>query len=133
MEIESDCRGDGLTRGGFVGRGATVAGALLAGSAGLAGAAKADDGDGGHRQVPRRFEVPNTPLARAVAGFAASSYPPFLVNHCQRSYDVATLIAAAENVSVDLEVLYADALLSYGRTVQPLYARGYASSEPLPV
>jgi hypothetical protein len=45
MEIENDCRGHGLTRGGFIGRGATAAGALLAGSAGLAGAAKADDGD----------------------------------------------------------------------------------------
>ena len=111
MDIENYCRGHGLTRGGFIGRGATAAGALLAGSAGLAGAAKADDGDGGHRHVPRPFEVPNTPLAQAAADFASSNYPPFLANHCQRSYDVATLIAATENVSVDLEVLYAAVLL----------------------
>jgi hypothetical protein len=111
MDIDSCCHGHGLTRTGLIGRGATVAGALLAGSAGLAGVAKADDGDGAYRHVPRPFEVPNTPLARAVSDFAASSYPPFLANHCQRSYDVATLIAAAGKVSVDLEVLYAAVLL----------------------
>jgi hypothetical protein len=111
MDIESCCHGHGLTRGGFIGRGATATGALLAGSAGLAGAAKAADVDDGHRRVPRPFEVPNTPLARAVADFAASAYPPFLANHCRRSYEVATLIAAAGNVSVDLDELYAGVLL----------------------
>lgn len=111
MDFEHYCHGHGLTRGGFIGRGATVAGAVLAGSAGLVGAAKADDGDDGHRHVPRPFEVPNTPLARAVADFADGAYPPFLANHCQRSYDLATLISNAGNVSVDLEVLYAGILL----------------------
>lgn len=111
MDIQSHCHGHGLTRGGLIGRGATVAGALLGGSAGLAGAATADNGEDRHRHVPRPFEVPTTPLAQAVADFAASSYPSFLANHCQRSYDVATLIAATENVSVDLEVLYAAVLL----------------------
>ena len=111
MEVDEYCYGHGLTRAGFIGRGAIVGGALLTGSAALAGAAKADDGDDGHRHVPSPFDVPNTPLARAVSDFAASTYPPFLANHCQRSYDLATLIAAAGNVSVDLEVLYAAILL----------------------
>jgi hypothetical protein len=111
IDMENYSHGHGLTRGGFVARGATVAGGLLAGSAGLAGAAKAHDGDDGHRHVPRPFEVPNTPLAEAVADLAASAYPPFLANHCRRSYEVATLIAAAGNVGVDLEVLYAGILL----------------------
>jgi hypothetical protein len=105
MDEESYCHGHGFTRGGFIGRGAAVAGAVLVGSGGLAGAARADDG--GHGEVPQPFEVPNTPLARAVADFAADVYPPFLANHCQRSYDLATLIANAGHVSVDLEVLYA--------------------------
>jgi len=111
MEVDEYCHGHGLTRAGFVGRGAMVTGALVAGSAGLAGAARADHRDDGHRRVPSPFEVPKTPLASAVADFAASAYPPFLANHCQRSYEVATLIAAAGNVGVDLEVLYAGVLL----------------------
>jgi HD domain len=111
MDVDEYCQGHGLTRAGFIGRGAMVGGTLLAGSAGLAGSAKADDGVDGHRHVPSPFEVPNTPLARAVADFAASAYPAFLRNHCQRSYDVATLIAAAGNLSVDLDVLYAAILL----------------------
>jgi hypothetical protein len=110
MEVEEFCHGHGLTRAGFIGRGAIAGGALLVRSAGLAGAANADDGEG-HRHVPQPFEVPNTPLARAVADFAASAYPAFLRNHSQRSYDVATLIASHGGVSVDLEVLYAAILL----------------------
>jgi HD domain len=110
MDIENCCHGHGLTRAGLIGRGATVAGAVLAGSGVLAGAAKADDGDGA-RQAPRPGEVPDTRLARAVADFAATAYPSFLANHCRRSFELAVLIAAAGNVSVDLEVLYAGVLL----------------------
>jgi HD domain len=109
--MEEYCHGHGLTRGRFIAGGAGAAGSLLLGSTALAGAAKADEVDDGHRHVPRPFEVPNSPLARAVADFAASSYPAFLANHCQRSYDVATLIASTERISVDLEVLYAAILL----------------------
>jgi hypothetical protein len=53
MEIDNCCHGHGLARAGFIGRAAaTVAGAALAGSAGMRGVAKATDGDGG--RVPRR-------------------------------------------------------------------------------
>src|SRR6266496_646470 len=96
MAIENCCHGHGLTRAGFLGRGATVAGAVLAGSAGLPGVANAD-GDA-CRRVPRPGEVPDTPLARAVRDFAASAYPKFLRDHCQRSYELAVLIAAAGHV-----------------------------------
>jgi HD domain len=109
MDIDRYCHGHGLTRGRLIGRAAAVAGALSAGSAGLAGAAQADDD--GHRHVPQAGEVPASPVARAVADFAASAYPPFLANHCRRSFEVAVLIAAAGNLSVDLEVLYAGILL----------------------
>jgi hypothetical protein len=111
MDIDRCCHGHGLTRAGFIGRGATYAGALTAASALLAGAAKADDGSDGHRHVPRPLEVPDSPLARAVTDFAASTYPQFLADHCRRSYEVATLIAAGGKLSVDLEVLYAAVLM----------------------
>jgi hypothetical protein len=111
MQMETYCHGHGLTRAGLVTRGATFAGALLVGSAGSVAAANADAKDGHHRKVPHPFEVPDTRLARAVAHFAAGHYPPFLAHHCQRSYDVATLIAADGKVRVDLEVLYAGILL----------------------
>jgi HD domain len=78
-------------------------------SAGLPGVAKAD-GDAS-RRLPRPGEVPDTPVARAVRDFAASAYPKFLADHCQRSYELAVLIAAAGHVKVDLEVLYAGVLL----------------------
>jgi HD domain len=110
MEVDRFCHGHGLTRAGFIGRGAIVGGTLLAGSAGLAGAARADSDDG-HRHVPSPGEVPTTPVAQAVANAAAGAYPPFLGNHCRRSYELATLIAAAGKLSVDLEVLYAAILL----------------------
>jgi hypothetical protein len=110
MEIDDYCHGHGLTRASFIGRGAaTVVGGALAGSAASAGVATARDGD--HRRVPRRGEVPETRLGRAVANFAADAYPKFLVDHCQRSYELAVLIAAAGSISVDLEVLYAGVLL----------------------
>jgi hypothetical protein len=109
METDNRCQGHGLTWAGFIGRGAAVAGVVVAGSAALAGVAKADGDDG--RRVPRPGEVPGTPLARAVRDFAASAYPKFLADHCQRSYELAVLIAAAGHVKVDIEVLYAGALL----------------------
>jgi hypothetical protein len=111
MDVDQYCHGHGLSRAGFIGRGATVAAGLLVPSVGLAGVARADDGGDGHRHVPRPLEVPDSPLAQATAKFAAGAYPPFLGNHCRRSYEVATLIAAAGGLSVDLEVLYASILL----------------------
>jgi hypothetical protein len=105
------CRyGHGLTRAGFIGRSAAVTGAVLSASAGLPAAASASDGDH-RRRVPQAGQVPDTRLARAVADLAASAYPRFLADHCQRSYELAVLIAATEGISVDLEVLYAGVLL----------------------
>jgi len=101
----------GLTRGGFIGRGTTIAGALFAGSAGLASGAHAAAADGLIREVPNPDKVPDTRLARAVADFAASTYPSFLAQHCQRSFELAVLIAAAGDLEVDLEVLYAGVML----------------------
>jgi HD domain len=109
MDADNCCRGHGLTRAGFIGRGAAVTGAVIAGSAGLPGLAQADGDD--CRRIPSPGEVPHTPLARAVRDFATSAYPKFLADHCQRSYELAVLIAAAGRVAVDLDVLYAGVLL----------------------
>ena len=109
MDTNTCCHGHGLTRAEFIGRGAAATGAALAGSAVLPGVADAD-GDA-CRRIPRPGEVPHTPLARAVGDFAASTYPKFLADHCQRSYELAVLIAAAGQVKIDLEVLYAGVLL----------------------
>ena len=106
MDTDTCCHGHGLTRAGFLAGGAAVAGAMLAS---LPGVAKADDD--APRRVPRPGDVPDTRLALAVRGFAASAYPTFLADHCQRSYELAVLIAAAGQIKVDLEVLYAGVLL----------------------
>lgn len=106
MDLDRCCYGHGLTRSTFFGRSATVVGAALAGSAALPAAASAGASDH-HRRIPQPGQVPDTRLARAVADFAAGAYPPFLADHCQRSFEVAVLIAATEGISVDLEVLYA--------------------------
>jgi hypothetical protein len=110
MEIENRCGGHGQTRAGLIGRGAeTVAGGVPAASGGSPGVAEASAAD--HRRVPRAGAVPDTRLARAVANFTVSSYPPFLADHCQRSFQLAVLIAAAGSVRVDLEVLHAGVLI----------------------
>ena len=110
MDWDSCCSGHGLTRAAFIGRSAAVAGAALAGSAVLPAAAIAGPSDH-HRRIPQPGQVPDTRLARAVADFAAGAYPRFLADHCQRSFELAVLIAATEGISVDLEVLYAGVLL----------------------
>jgi hypothetical protein len=110
MDWDSCCHGHGLTRAAFIGRSGAVVGAALAGSAALPAAAIAGPSDH-HRQIPQPGQVPDTPLARAVADFSAGAYPQFLADHCQRSYELAVLIAATEGISVDLEVLYASVLL----------------------
>ncbi len=101
----------GLTRRGFIGRGAAVGGALLVESTVLAGVARADEEDPARAVTDVSHGAPQTRLARAVAEFAASSYPPFLAHHCERSFDLALLIAAANDLDVDREVLYAGILL----------------------
>jgi HD domain len=109
MEWDRCCFGHGLTRAAFLSRGAIVAGAALAGSA-VPAAASAGVGDH-HRRIPQPGELPDSRLARSVAEFAATAYPRFLADHCQRSYELAVLIAATERISVDLDVLYAAVLL----------------------
>lgn len=110
MEIDSCCNGHGLTRAGLLGRSAAAAWAAVAGSASWAGVAQASQRDA-RRRIPRAGEVPDTRLARAVGAFAAKVYPRFLADHCRRSYEVAVLIAAADRIPVDLDVLYAGVLL----------------------
>jgi HD domain len=58
-----------------------------------------------------RPQAPRTRLARAVQHLLGSSSPRFLVAHCQRSFQLALLFAAAQGLQVDVEVLFAGVLL----------------------
>jgi hypothetical protein len=58
-----------------------------------------------------RPRAPRTMLARAVERLLRSSSPTFLVQHCQRSFQLAALIAAAQGLEVDVEVLFAGVML----------------------
>ena len=55
--------------------------------------------------------APRTRLARAAEHLLRSSSPTFLVQHCQRSFQLALLLAAARGLQVDVEVLLAGVLL----------------------
>ena len=63
----------------------------------------------------RRLQRPRTRLADAVKGLLQDSSPGFLVDHCQRSFELALLIATAGDVDLgvdlDVEVLHAGVLL----------------------
>ncbi|HEX6678851.1 MAG TPA: HD domain-containing protein, partial [Actinomycetes bacterium] len=55
--------------------------------------------------------APRTKLGRAVEHLLRSSSPTFLVQHCQRSFQLALLIAAARGLEVEVEVLFAGVML----------------------
>lgn len=57
------------------------------------------------------MERPHTKIARAVDDLLTATSPQFLIDHCRRSFARALLFAQAQNVHVDVEVLYAGVLL----------------------
>lgn len=98
-----------VTRRGFVSGAAASDGAVVVGvdpSHGRAAAARR-----GVLGAAVRPRAPRTKLARAVEHLLESSSPTFLVQHCQRSFQLALLIAAAQGHHVDAEVLFAGVML----------------------
>jgi HD domain len=55
--------------------------------------------------------APSTRLAQAVERLLRSSSPRFLVEHCRRSFQLAMLFAAARDLDVDVEVMFAGVML----------------------
>ncbi len=98
-----------VTRRGFVSTAAaTAAGVLVAVGVGHG---RADAATGGSAGAAVRPQAPRTKLARAIEDLLRSSSPTFLVQHCQRSFQLASLIAAAQGTDVDVEVLFAGVML----------------------
>jgi HD domain len=54
---------------------------------------------------------PDTALARQARDLVHATCEPHLVAHCERSFQFAALVAASEDVDVDVEVLYIGTLL----------------------
>jgi len=56
-------------------------------------------------------EPPDTDLARRAGELLHDCCPPFVVGHSERSFQFAALLARADDIEVDLEVLYLGAVL----------------------
>jgi hypothetical protein len=102
-------------RGGSLGAaaaGGVVVGGSLTGSLthGRAGATTGAT-PGGSAGAAVRRRPPRTRLARAVQDLLRSSSPTFLAQHCQRSFQLALLLAVARGLDVDVEVLFAGVML----------------------
>jgi HD domain len=98
-----------VTRRGFLSAAAMTADGVLVG-VGLAHG-RATAATGGSLGAAVRPQAPRSRLARAVGQLLRSSSPTFLVQHCQRSFQLALLIAAARGLQVDIEVLFAGVML----------------------
>lgn len=59
----------------------------------------------------RSAAAPSTRLAQAVERLLRSSSPGFLMDHCRRSFQLAMLFATAQDLQVDVEVLFAGVML----------------------
>jgi hypothetical protein len=101
-----------VTRRG-VSSGAAAAGGVVVGGSLTHGRNDATTGatTGGSAGAAVRRHLPRTRLARAVQDLLRSSSPTFLVEHCQRSFQLALLLAAARGLDVDVEVLFAGVML----------------------
>jgi hypothetical protein len=63
--------------------------------------------------------LPDTPLACAATDTARAASPPFLFNHCMRTYVFAALLAAHDGVAYDAELIFvATALHDLGLTTR---------------
>src|SRR6266581_5586132 len=90
---------------------------LQHGHAAVATGGRAAAATGGRVGVAVWPRVPRGRLARAVLQRLRSSSPTFLVRHCHRSFQLALLLAAAQGLHIDAEVLWAGVLLhDLGRT-----------------
>jgi hypothetical protein len=55
--------------------------------------------------------IPRTPIALKAAAFAQKSYPPFLFNHCMRTYLFGALALRRQGQHFDMECAFAAAML----------------------
>jgi HD domain len=96
-------------------RRAFISGAAVTGSGVVVGLGlnhgRADAATGASVGAAVRPQSPRTKLAQAVEQLLRSSSPTFLVQHCQRSFQLALLIAAGQGRDVDVEVLFAGVML----------------------
>ncbi len=98
-----------VTRRGFISGAAVTAGGVVVG-VGL-NHGRADAATEGGAGAAARPRAPRTKLTQAVEHLLRSSSPTFLVQHCQRSFQLALLIAAARGREIDVEVLFAGVML----------------------
>jgi hypothetical protein len=102
--LRSPWHRDGMSRRELLGHGAAMTGGLL--TLGLfAGRANAAAAGSVSSSTPR------TRLAKAAEKLLQETSPDFLIDHCHRSVELASLIVAAGNIALDEEVLFAGVLL----------------------
>jgi hypothetical protein len=65
----------------------------------------------GEARLAEALRAPSGELARWAEQLCAATSPPFLINHCLRSYAYGSLLAARDGVAVDSELLWLAALL----------------------
>jgi hypothetical protein len=72
--------------------------------------------------------IPRTPLALQAAALARSACPPFLYNHCMRTYLLGALTLRSQRVQFDPEIAFVAAAL-HDLGLLPLFASARASFE----
>lgn len=74
------------------------------------------------------IEIPRTPLARRATALARSAYPPFLYNHCVRTYLLGALSMRSQRAAFDPEIAFVAASL-HDLGLLPRFASDHASFE----
>jgi hypothetical protein len=83
------------------------------------------------RQAPLEVAgigIPRTALGLKAAAFARGAYPPFLYNHCMRTYLLGALSMRAQRTAFDPEMAFVAALL-HDLGLVPQFASAHASFE----
>jgi HD domain len=99
---------DQVSRRQALARTGAVMGGLAAGAIVIQGSAQAEPVRASASRLAQR---PRTQFSRAVDQLVTKSSPQFLVDHCRRSYELAVLLARAQDNPVDEEVLFAGVML----------------------
>lgn len=69
--------------------------------------------------------IPNTPLARAAEKLTREASPPYLFNHCVRTYLFGSMVGRRAGIEHDSELLYVAAVLHDLALVSPYDASGH--------
>src|SRR5579862_3106794 len=87
---------------------------LAASVSGAAGWRSLAEGESARTALPKRvadISLPETPAALAATDLARAACPPFLFNHCMRTYVFGALLAARDHVTYDEEMIFIAATL----------------------